>query len=265
MKRVLQFICILLFSSILFSSVSSTKVYSSTNKITVTVGSNYSDRSNEVKIPINLSDMPDNGLAGMNFSLQFDDGLTFNSITNGELISNSSDFSYSIKDNKISFLYSDTTGGDTPLKNAGLLCYISFTVNNNSYKTSYSIKRIATNSEKFIDKYFSNVEPTFVDGAVAFKDSLYRVSSYKKWQITFNSEISPSSLINNSIEVKNLKGEAITCSFSITNGGKTLEITAPSGGYKLYDSYTITLKNTFISNKSRKLSKEQIINFYVER
>jgi hypothetical protein len=265
MKRVSQIICILLFSTILFSSLNSTKVYSSVNKITVTVGSNFADRSNEVKVPISLSDMPDNGLSGMNFSLQFDEGLTFNSITNGELISNSNDFAFSIKDNKINFLYSDTTGGDTPLKTAGVLCYISFTTNNNSYKTSYPIKRIATNSEKFIDKYFSNVEPTFVDGAVAFKDSLYRVSSYKKWQITFNSEISPSSLINNSIEVKNLKGEVITCGFSITNGGKTLEITAPTGGYKLYDSYTIILKNTFVSSKSRKLSKEQIVNFYVER
>lgn len=246
---------------LIFNSVAPVKA-ASYSRFTVEVGSNYVGRDNKVSIPVNLYSLPYSGLSAFSFVIEFDSALSLNEVKVGDIIPNSSDFSYSIKDNKVILLYSDSTGGDRLIKNEGNLCYLNFKTD--TTKNFYSIKRIASDKESFSDNWLNKVEPDFKDGSLIFKDGLYNTYRDKVWKITFNDEIDYFNLNNNSLEVKDMNGQIVNCRFNITNNNRTLEVLPPTQGYKINNSYTLTIKNNFASKKGKKLSRERKIDFYIE-
>ncbi|WP_055666456.1 cohesin domain-containing protein [Desnuesiella massiliensis] len=262
MKRIFKISCVLMiFSMLIFNSVAPVKA-ASYSKFTVEIGANYIGRDNKVSIPVNIYSLPYSGLSAFSFVIEFDSALSLNEVKVGDIIPNSSDFSYSIKDNKIIFLYSDRTGGDKPIKNEGNLCYLNFKIN--TTKNLYSIKRIVSDKEIFCDNWLDKIQPDFKEGSLIFKDSLYNTYGDKTWKITFNDEIDYFNLNNNSLEVKDINGQVVNCRFNITSNERTLEVLPPTQGYKINSSYTLTIKNNFVSKKGKKLSKERKIDFYVE-
>lgn len=262
MKRVFKVNCILVIFCILISGNLLSAKAASYNKFTVEVGSNYIGRGNTISIPVNLYNLPYSGITAFSFVIEFDSDLYLSDVKEGDIIPSSTSFSYSIKDNKVILLYSDTTGGDKPIKNEGNLCHLNFKTDR--MKNFYTIKRVISDKESFSDNWLSKVEPDFKDGSLSFKDDLYSTYKDKTWKITFNDEIDYFNLNNNSLEVKDMNGQVVNCRFNITNGDRTLEVLPPTEGYRINNSYTLTIKNNFASKKGKKLSKERKIDFYVE-
>jgi hypothetical protein len=265
MKNILRFLSIcFVFVAVFTGNMDRIKVYSEADRLTVDIGESFGSTSNNVYVPIDLSGLPSSGISAFNFVIEFDDNLIFNDVKPGNLIRTASDFSYYAKDNKIHILFSDSTAGVNPIKDGGTLCYLNFKIFNLNNNNEFKIKRAISSNEIFVNNNLNKVDVNFLDGKIIGKDKLYGVSKNRVWRITFNQEIDSYSLRNNSIEVRDINGTKVTSSFTLTDGGKTLEIFPPDRGYEVYKSYTITIKNSFLSKMGRKLSKEQAINFYIE-
>lgn len=265
MKKILRFLCIFITSfTLCFISADKVKVYSEDYKLTVSIGEQFASTDYSVRVPVDLSNLPTNGISAMNFVIEFDSDLILNDVRIGGIIHTASDFSYYVKENKVHLLFSDSTSGTNPIKNDGTLCYLYFKIMNSNAKNELTIRRISSSNEIFADNNLNKFSPSFVDGKVMNKDKIYGVSKYKVWRITFNQQVDPSNLKNNSVEVRDSKGIKSHSSFILSNGGKTLEVYAPDGGYEVGKSYTLTIKTTFLSKKGLKLSQEKNIDFYVE-
>jgi hypothetical protein len=209
--------------------------------------------------------LPQSGLSAMNFVIEFDDGLVLSDIKAGEILNTSADLSYYVDFNKIHILFSDSTAGTYPIKNEGNLCYVTFSVDTATSRDSFIIKRAASGDEIFVDNYLNKLQVEFIEGKVLKKDNLYKVQSNKLWRVTFNQEIDPLSVTNSTIQLKDINGQIIGSSFRIGSDGKTLEILPPVQGYKVNNSYSITIKNSISSIYGRSMIKDQNINFYIER
>lgn len=250
---------------ILLSGTSSAKVYASDSTIKIDIGENFAASGTLVRLPVNIGNLPQNGLAAANFVIEFDDGLVINDVKAGEIVKNSSDLSYYVKFNKLYILFSDSTGGVYPLKDVGNLCYLTFSINASSSKNNFIVKRIPSDNEIFADNQLKELKAEFSEGSVIKKDKLYRVQSLKTWRVTFNHEIRPESLLWNSYQIKSISGQNVSTDYKISSDGKTLEILPPKEGYELNSSYILTLRNTISSKYGKDLSKEEVIYFYIDR
>lgn len=264
MKSVLRFLCFcFVFTILLSTNMNKVNVYSETDKLTVDIGESFGSTDSNIFVPVDLFNLPSSGISAMNFVIEFDGNLILNDVRPGELININSDFSYYLKGNKVHVLFSDSSAGTNPIKDEGTLCYLKFKVFNSINKAEFSINRVTSDNEIFVNNSLGKIDASFKDGKIISKDKLFNVSKDKIWEITFNKEIDPYSLRNNSIEVRDINGVKIHISYILTNGGKTLEIYPPEEGYELYKSYSITIKNSFSSKKGLKLSKEQKIDFFI--
>jgi hypothetical protein len=259
------FICFLSAVVLLINSTSFFRVYASDNVMNVGIGSNFSTAGTQVRIPVQVSNLPQSGLSAANFVIEFDDGLVLSDVKAGEIINTSSDFSYYVKFNKVYILFSDSSGGTYPIKNDGNLCYLFFNVSTLSNKNSFAVKRSLGDNEMFADNYLKEINPQFSGGQIVKKDKLYKVQRDKAWRITFNQEIDPDSLLWDSYQIEDINGQSIYAEYRITGNGKTLEILPTEEGYQLYNSYTLILRNTIASKYGKNLSKEEVICFYVDR
>lgn len=266
MKRIIKVLGIFIITIILVTAnIQKLKVYSADENLTIDIGENYGNSGTEVSVPVYLSNSPQSGISAMNMVLEFDEGLVLNSVKAGYLISNTSDLSYTIKDNKVHILFSDSSTGNSPVKGNGILCYLQFKVSASASGSSFTIRRVASDNDIFVNNYLATLNPDFIDGKIIKKDNLYTVSSDKIWRITFSQQIDPVSLSDGSIEVTDINGDLVYCSIYSTNGNKTIEIYPPYENYERFKSYSLAIKNTFSSKGGTRLSKEQIINFYIEK
>lgn len=264
MKKRYKFLSVfLIFMSFSLFNIIGVKSYAAANKVKVNIGENFGALGDNVIIPVNLSNLPSSGLSAFNFVLEYGEALSINSISPGNIVANSSDFTYSIKNNKIYILFSDSTGGNKPIKNEGILCYINLKVNDS--KSSLYINRATDKSECFVDNVLNSIDAEFANGKITLKDNLYKVEKDKSWKITFNQEIDPSSLNSSSVEIKDIKGNSINSKLNIINNGKTLEVLPPEGGYNPYGSYVININTNLLSKKGKKLVKGYTINFYIQK
>jgi hypothetical protein len=266
MKRIFNLITICLLVTILFlNNVYNMKVHAVETKLTIDIGENFSSTDSQVRIPLYIKNLPQNGLSAMNFVIEFDDGLILNDIKAGEILNNSADLSYYVDFNKIHILFSDSTAGTYPIKNEGNLCYLIFSVNTSANKDSFIVKKVTSSDEIFVDNYLNKLQADFIEGKILKKDELYKVQSNKLWRVTFNHEVDPLSVSSNTIQLKDVNGQVISNTCRISSDGKTLEILPPQQGYKINNSYTITMKNSISSKYGRSMLKEENINFYVDR
>lgn len=263
MKSVLRFTLVLFVAFILFN-LTDNYIKAEEYKLTVSIGEAFASKEYGGKIPVKLSNLPSSGISAMNFVIEFDSDLVLDDVKAGELIRISADFSYYIRENRLYLIFSDSTSGNNPIKREGTLCYLNFKVSNSNTKSDLSVRRVSSSNEIFSDNDLNKFSPSFESGKIISKDKIYGVSRFKGWKITFNQEADSYNFVNNSIEVRNIKGEKIHSEFNLTNGGKTLEVSAPYGGYEPGNSYTLTIKDNFLSKRGNRLSKEQNINFYIE-
>jgi hypothetical protein len=254
-----------LMALILSSGTSSVKVYAYDSTIKIDIGENFAASGSQVRLPVHIGNLPQNGLTAANFVIEFDDDLVINDVKAGEIVKNSSDLSYYVKFNKLYILFSDSTGGTYPLKDEGNLCYLTFSINASSSKNNFIVKRIPSDNEIFADNQLKELKAEFSEGSVIKKDKLYRVQSGKTWRITFNHEIRTESLLWNSYQIKSISGQNVSADYKISSDGKTLEILPPKEGYELNNSYFLTLRNTILSKYGKNLSKEEVIYFYIDR
>jgi hypothetical protein len=263
MRSVLRFIYVFLSAfTLIFFSVGSVKAEE--YKLLVSIGEGFASKDYSAKIPVVLSNLPSSGISAMNFVIEFDSNLILNDVKTGELIRTSSDFSYYVRENRVHILFSDTTTGTNPIKREGTLCYLNFSITDSNTKSDLIVRRITSNNEVFADNSLNKFNPSFENGKVISKDKIHGVSRFKTWKITFNQEVDPYNLINNNVEIRDIKGVKINSELTLTNGGKTLEVNAPYGGYEVGKNYTLSVKNAFFSKRGNRLSEEQNINFYIQ-
>lgn len=138
------------------------------DKFTVEIGSDYIAGAENVQVPVKLYNLTNNGISAMSFVIEFDSALTLNGVSAGDIISKSSDFSYSVRENKIYILFSDSSAGSNPIKTGGAFCYLNFKTN--KYKGTYYINRLSSNREAFVDNWMSKIEPDFKSGSLTYKN-----------------------------------------------------------------------------------------------
>lgn len=266
MKRIFKLITVCLLVTIfLLNDSYNMKVHAVESKLSIDIGENFSSTDSQVKLPIYIKNLPQSGLSAMNFVIEFDDGLVLSDIKAGEILNSSADLSYYVEFNKIHIIFSDSTAGTYPIKDEGNLCYLTFSVNTSTSKESFIVKKAAISDEIFVDNYLNKLQVDFTEGKIFKKDNLYKVQSNKLWRVTFNHEIDPLSVTSSTIQLKDVNGQVIGNSFRIGSDGKTLEILPPVLGYKVNNSYSITIKNSISSIYGRTMIKDQNINFYIER
>jgi hypothetical protein len=266
MKRIFKFITFCLLGTIFsLNNPYNIKVHAVESELTIDIGENFSSTDSQVKLPIYIKNLPQNGISAMNFVIEFDDGLVLNDIKAGEILNSSTDLSYYVDFNKIHILFSDSTAGTYPIKDEGNLCYLTFSINASTSKDSFIVKRASSSNEIFADNYLNKLQADFTEGKVLKKDELYKVQSNKLWRVTFNHEIDPLSVTSSAIQLKDVNGKVMFSTFRINDDGKTLEILPPVQGYKINNSYTITIKNSISSKYGRSMLKDENINFYVDR
>lgn len=262
-KNLRNFGIFLLCTFIVFSNAFYTKAYGASSKVMVAVGNNYAKQQQEIIIPISFSNIPYNGISSLNFVIEFDDSLVLKDVVPGEIIDNSKDFSYSVKDNKIYLLFSDSKAGSNPIKKEGNFCYLNLKVPD-SYKASFSIVRVANDKEIFCDNSMNIIGTDFKAGKITLKNDMYKVSSYKIWKINFTKELDLDKIKNGGVQVKDADGNLVGCYFNTTNDGKTLEIISPNGGYNKNKTYSIEISDSLLSKSGKKIKKPYSYYFYIE-
>jgi len=136
---------ILLFSLIL--SVIGTNIFfmpleaSASGEINIKVGSATGEPGGDVKIPVNISGIPTEGINNFDFSLRFEsDNLELVSISAGNIFDVPTDLSFYNSGNIIKFLFSDATQKDFPLKKDGVLAELNFKVKKDAVSGVYKIQ-----------------------------------------------------------------------------------------------------------------------------
>jgi hypothetical protein len=263
--RITHITAFILSLAILFSTASSINTYAAENRLNIDIGDSFSSTEVQTKLPVKVKNLPQSGLSSASFVIEFEDGLILSEVKPGEIINSSSDLSYFVKFNKIYILYSDSSGGIYPIKNEGNLCYLTFKVSALVSKDSFIVKRITSDSEIFADNYLNKLQADFSEGRILKKDKLYRVQSNKTWKVNFNQEINPNSLTSTSVLLMDISGQTMKCEYKLSSDRKSLEILPPEQGYNLNSNYTLVLKNNISSKYGRYLTKEQNIDFYIDR
>lgn len=267
MKRLFRILNVFLlclavsFSTNIYGKISNAETYETDKQVRVTIGDSFGKVGGNVSIPVYFDGLPQNGVSAANFIIAFDKDLSLNNVTAGNIIDKSSDFSFSVKDNKLYLLFSDGTGGSNPIKKQGVFCYLNFTVNKN--KTNFSISRLEDANEIFVDNDLNKLKGDFKSGNVILKEDLYRVPINKSWKISFNQKLDVSK-IKQGIEIKDIRGNSINYDFKLSNEDRTIEILPPKGGYELDKSYIIYINSNFMSKRGKQIKNPYTYYFYVE-
>ena len=231
--------------------------------IEVNIGDSYGNMEGVTTIPVNISNVSSNGISSFDFSLEFPSSLHVLDVRAGDVISNSGDFLYSIKGNKINILFSDSKGGENPIKTDGILFYLD--VKLESSFTGAVIKPYFNSKINFYDNNLNALKATVNKGTVTFVKDLKVVSSDKIWKVSFNQEINEENIKGNYIEVKDSKGEKINCTYRLAEGGMALEILPPKDGYEKFKGYSLKVKKGLLSKRGKGIKRDYDIKFYINK
>ncbi|MBV7272739.1 leucine-rich repeat domain-containing protein [Clostridium sp. PL3] len=100
--------------------------------------------------------------------------------------------------------------------------------------------------------------------AASFTDN-QTVDANKTWTIKFNYEIELDDLTKQGISVISRKGDTINVDVKLGQDRKSIIITAPEGGYKVGEEYTVTVGNRVHSSSGNGLKDECNIHFNIKR
>lgn len=147
-------------------------------EMNISIGTGEGKIGDYVDIPITFSNVPSSGIANLKFAIKYNpEVLTFQSTTYGELISDSSDFSYSkVAEDTILLSFYDNSRTSRNISKNGTFATIKFYIKSNSNKGRYSLAQVYYSEEgvyskgnKLVNTYYN---AGYID-AVDTKSILY--------------------------------------------------------------------------------------------
>ena len=151
---------------------------SASGEVNIKIGSATGEPGGTVKIPVNISGIPSEGINNINFSLRFEsDNLELVSINPGNILDMNNNISYYNYENIIKFLFSDATQKDFPLKKDGVLAELNFKVKNDAVSGVYKIQRYEIGSASSSNKDAVGNENRLISLTVKIDDGTITVSN----------------------------------------------------------------------------------------
>lgn len=250
---------------------------SAAGSLQLTIGSLSGKPGETIEVPISLSNVPTNGIAGCDFSITFDkNNLELLEIKPGDVIKDSSkDFTSNIKDNTVYFLFIDETSTFSRLiKNNGVFAKLVFKIkstakggkyqiniksvgsfaDSNIKPVTYTTKNgeitvnlVATNTTKTVTNKKTTVQPP--KKYVVVKSAKYNKNS--TITITFNTNILAGSEYSK-ITLKYSSGKRLKIYKSLKGNRLTIK---SSTKFKKKKRYTLTITTKAIKDKSKNCLK----------
>jgi alpha-tubulin suppressor-like RCC1 family protein len=134
-------------------------------EMNITIGSKESKVGEYVEIPITLSNVPAGGISNLKVALKFNpEILSLQNITHGELVKESSDFSYTkLSNDTILLSFYDSSRTNRNISKAGTLATIKFYVKYGVSAGRYSIEQVYNSEEgvyskgvRVVNVYYNN-------------------------------------------------------------------------------------------------------------
>jgi alpha-tubulin suppressor-like RCC1 family protein len=160
-----------------YSSVSTFEYYIRGNTVTnmeIIIGSKSTSEGSEIEIPITFSNVPDTGIANLKFAVQFNpEAIRLSSVTPGDIIKQSKDFSYSVSDGTLIFSFTDSTKTNNIIK-SGTFAVVKLYMKSSADLGRYSISQVFTSDEGFYSrlyqKYNVKIDAGYVDTNLMYGD-----------------------------------------------------------------------------------------------
>jgi alpha-tubulin suppressor-like RCC1 family protein len=135
--------------------------------INVTIGSKSATSGGIIEIPITFSNIPETGIDELRFAIQFNpEVLQLSTVTPGELIKESKDFSYSISNGTVTFSFNDSTKTGNNIIKSGTFAVIKLYVRSSLSLGKYSISQVFTSGEGFFYKTYSKYNVKYNAGYI---------------------------------------------------------------------------------------------------
>ncbi|MDW8802579.1 Ig-like domain-containing protein [Clostridium sp. A1-XYC3] len=104
---------------------------------------------------------------------------------------------------------------------------------------------------------------TTANSEVKLLESKSNIPSNKKWTIKFNKEVDYSSLSQDSVQVIDNKGQAVSVKLTAGSDNTSIDVLPPSSNYSAGQTYTIIIKKSLNSKTNKTLSKEVRMSFTI--
>jgi alpha-tubulin suppressor-like RCC1 family protein len=137
------------------------------SEIEVSIGSRTATSGSLIEVPITFSKVPEGGISKLSFAVQVNpEVFQLSTVTAGELIKDTKDFTYSVSNGTITLNFTDSTKTTNNITKTGIFATLKLYLKSSSNIGRYSISQTLISGEGFYSKASGRYNVKYIDGYI---------------------------------------------------------------------------------------------------